>query len=203
MAALPVSLISACLMVAACSHAGAPTRTPPPAATSTTSTPGNDGSKPSARPGSLHNPLVLTCADAVLPYYTHNPYKQGPGDLAIGPFLILDANLAANLTPSQYGYRKYGRDGRAYKMPILLKSGSPSVTIAITGSQHNHAVIDIPEAHAHRIISATYQSCSNHAAIFAQGFAFMSPPYRGCVPLTVTINRHIYDIMLSLFAGTC
>ncbi len=205
MAALPAFLVSACLVVAACSQGKPPAGTVSPAATSAYPRPGSGAPQPSARLGTLGNPLVLTCAEAVLPDYPHAPYKPHPSDLVIGPFFIENANLAANLTPSQYGYRIYGRAGRSYKMPVFLKAGS-SVTIAIVGAASRHVVIDNPYAQSRgtgRLTAATYRSCSNRTTFFAQGFAFTAAPFRGCVPLDITIGRRVHHVILSLFVGAC
>jgi hypothetical protein len=55
------------------------------------------------------------------------------------------------------------------------------------------------------VTSATYHACLTAGGFFAQGFAFTRPPFRGCVPLDVTIGgqaraRHL---TLSLFARSC
>lgn len=184
-AALVAFLVPACLMVAACSQGKATTST--------------------ASTGSSGNPLVLTCADAVLPDYPHAPYQPRPGDLVIGPFFIENSNIAAHLTPSQYGYSTYGRAGRSYKMPVFLKAGS-SISMAITGAARGHVVIDNPAAQSRgisRLTSATYHACSGRTTFFAQGFAFTAPPFRGCVPLDITIGGRSHHVILSMFAGEC
>jgi hypothetical protein len=40
---------------------------------------------------------------------------------------------------------------------------------------------------------------------WAQNFAFTHRPFRGCVPLDVTISNRplVHDVTLSLFAGAC
>jgi hypothetical protein len=55
------------------------------------------------------------------------------------------------------------------------------------------------------VTSATYHACRKPGGFFAQGLAFIRPPFRGCVPLDVTIGgqaraRHL---TLSLFARSC
>ena len=55
------------------------------------------------------------------------------------------------------------------------------------------------------VTSATYHACRKAGGFFAQGFAFTRPPFRGCVPLDVTIGglaraRHL---TLPLFARSC
>jgi hypothetical protein len=107
----------------------------------------------------------------------------------------------ATYTPAQFGYAKFGRHGRFYKLPLVVRPGA-TVTVTIGASARGHAVIATGPA---GVTSATYHACRKAGGFFAQGFAFTRPPFRGCVPLDVTIGgqaraRHL---TLSLFARSC
>jgi hypothetical protein len=107
----------------------------------------------------------------------------------------------ATYTPAQWGYGPFGRHGRFYKLPVVVRPGA-TVTVTIGASARSHAVIATGPS---GVTSATYHACRKAGGFFAQGFAFTRPPFRGCVPLDVTIGgqaraRHL---TLSLFAGAC
>jgi hypothetical protein len=57
--------------------------------------------------------------------------------------------------------------------------------------------------------SATYHTCRRAGGFYAQGFAFTRPPFRGCVPLDVTVQAQaqaqarVRPATLSLFTGSC
>ncbi len=193
------------MFVVACSQAKTPTDTLSPAVPPTSPRLASPASEPSARIGSPANPLVLSCADAALPGDSSIPHQPRPADLAIGPLFIPYGKRLANLTPSAYGYSKYGRAGRSYKIPLFLEPGS-TVTVTIVGVARGHVVIDSPTAHSRGVgglTSATYHSCARRTAAFAQGFAFTGPPFRGCVPLDIAIGRRVHHFILSLFVGEC
>jgi hypothetical protein len=116
--------------------------------------------------------------------------------------MYLPGGLAlASYTPAQYGYAPFGRRGRFYKLPLVVRPGA-TVTVTIGASARGHTVIATGPG---RVTSVTYHACRKGGGFFVQGFAFTRPPFRGCVPLDVTIGgqaraRHL---MLSLFAGAC
>ena len=107
----------------------------------------------------------------------------------------------ATYTPAQWGYAQFGHHGRFYKLPLVLRPGA-TVTVTIGASARGHTVIATGPS---EVTSATYHACRKAGGFFAQGFAFTRPPFRGCVPLDVTIGgqaraRHL---TLSLFARSC
>ena len=158
--------------------------------------------------GTAGNPLVLTCAAEAFPGYPdHMPPGPGPEDLAIGPLYIAGGRMAATETPAQYGYALYGRNGRSYKMGLVVTMGS-TATVTIAPPARGHVVIDNPRAEnlgLGGVTSISYHSCPHAQGFFAQGFAFTHPPTRGCVPLDVTIGNQspVHHVTLSLFAGPC
>ena len=83
----------------------------------------------------------------------------------------------------------------------MVRPGA-TVTVTIGASARGHVVIATAPG---GVTSATYHACRKPGGFFAQGFAFTRPPFRGCVPLDVTIGgqaraRHL---TLSLFARSC
>lgn len=76
----------------------------------------------------------------------------------------------------------------------MLRPGT-TVTVTIGASARGHAVIATGPS---GVTSATYHACRKAGG-------FIRPPFRGCVPLDVTIGgqaraRHL---TLSLFARSC
>ena len=113
-----------------------------------------------------------------------------PGGLALAAY-----------TPAQYGYAPFGRHGRFYKLPLVVRPGA-TVTVTIGASARGHAMIATGPA---RATSATYHACRNPGGFFAQGFAFTNGQVRGCVPLEVRSGdqSRVRHFTLSLFAGSC
>lgn len=153
--------------------------------------------------GSPGNPLVLSCAAEAWPGYPDPPapVTPGPHDLAVGPMYFPGGLALATYTPAQYGYAPFGRQGRFYKLPLVVRPGA-TVTVTIGASARGHAVIAIGPG---GVTSATYRACRKAGGFFAQGFAFTRPPFRGCVPLDVTIGGQVRarHLTLSLFARSC
>ncbi len=158
--------------------------------------------------GTAGNPLVLTCAAEAFPGYPDRmPSGPRPEDLAVGPLYIANGRMVATDTPAQYGYAPYGHDGRAYKLALVVTTGS-TATVTIAPPARGHVVIDNPSAQNRGlggVTSVTYHSCPHAQGFFAQGFAFTHRPTRGCVPLDVTIDNRppVHHVTLSLFAGPC
>ena len=112
--------------------------------------------------------------------------------------------LAAE-TPAGHGYAPFGRHGQSYKFGVVVRPGA-TVTVTIGASARGHAVIDLSANGSERgVTSATYHACRQAGGFYAQGFAFTRPPFRGCVPLDVTVGgrARVRRVMLSLFAGPC
>ena len=190
-----------CALLAGCTGA----RTPSTNRTATSPPAHSPASSPhvTGPPGSPGNPLVLSCAAEVWPGYPDPPapVTPGPHDLAVGPMYFPVGLALATHTPAQWGYAPFGRHGRFYKLPLVLRPGA-TVTVTIGASARGHAVI---ATGPRGVTSATYHACRKAGGFFAQGFAFTRPPFRGCVPLDVTIGgqaraRHL---TLSLFARSC
>lgn len=189
-----------CAILAGCTSNGAPNAK----GTATSPPPRSPASRlhvigPS---GSVGNPLVLSCGAESWPE-PPVAFHPRPADLVIGPLVIVNGKMASRLTSAQYGYRSYGHGGRAYKMAMVLTTGS-TVTVTIAPSARGHVVIDIPSTRG-GVTSATYHGCARPGGFFAQGFAFTHPPARGCVPLEVKIDNRppVRHVTLSLFAGRC
>ena len=191
-----------CAILAGCTAAGTsgaarhkPSSPARPAASSTRVT---------GRIGSPGNPLLLSCAAEVFPGYPDPPVPRQPqpGDLVIGPLFITNGKVLATENPAQHGYASYGHSGRFYKIPFVLVPGS-TATVTIAAPARGHVVIDI--ASVGGVTAASYHSCPHVTGFFAQGFAFTAPPFRGCVPLDVRIDREpqVRHVTLSLFAGSC
>ena len=156
--------------------------------------------------GSPGNPLVLSCAAEAWPGYPGPPVPvtPGPHDLAVGPMYFPVGLALATKTPAWYGYAPFGRHGRFYKLPLVVRPGA-TVTVTIGASARSHVMIDIGGNVPGGVTSATYHACRKAGGFYAQGFAFTRPPFRGCVPLDVTVagQARIQHATLSLFAGSC
>jgi hypothetical protein len=167
--------------------------------------PGPDQSpRVSGPPGSPSNPLVRTCADEAHPEGPA-PVNAGPRDLAVGPVYFAGARAIARYTPAQFGWAAFGRHGRFYKFGLVARPGVV-VTVTIGPSARGHAVIEMNVDGVNRgMTSVTYRSCRTAGGFYAQGIAFTHPPFRGCVPVDVTVagqpgTRHA---TLPLFARHC
>ena len=155
---------------------------------------------PSARPsgpaGSPGHPQVFSCAEESFVAGSMPPTPE-PGDLAVGPLVIISGKAVATADPSGYG--EHG----SYKIPFFVPRGS-TVTVTIDPPARGHVVIDNPSAR-HGVPAATYRPCANVTGFYAQGFAFTDGQIRGCVPLEVRVGgqARVQRVTLSLFAGSC
>jgi hypothetical protein len=159
----------------------------------------------SGPPGSPGDPLVLACTAESWPGYpARASTTPGPHDLAVGPMYFADGLALATETPAQHGYTTFGRDGRSYKFGVVVRPGA-TVTVTIAASAWGHAVIDIGRDAPGGATAVTYHACSQAGGFYAQGFAFIHPPFRGCVPLDVSTpgQAQVRHVVLSLFAGSC
>jgi len=120
-----------------------------------------------------------------------------PGDLTVGPLVIIDGNKVANADPAGWG------DQGSYKIPFFVPRGT-TVTVTIDPPARGRVMIDNPYA-LHGVTAATYRPCANVTGFFAQGFAFTNGQIRGCVPLEVRVagQARVQRVTLSLFAGSC
>lgn len=166
---------------------------------SATSAPASPAGTPRAagRLGSPGRPLLLSCGQEA---YSVPPVPQHPqpGDLAIGPLIIVEGKRLATESPAGHG--SHG----SYKIPVIVTLGS-TVTITIAAPARGQVVIDNPYSPVGGVIAATYRSCSRTPGFFAQSFAFTRGQIRGCVPLDVRIGHEadVHHVTLSLFAGSC
>ena len=146
--------------------------------------------------GSPGNPLVFSCGEES---FTSPPPPQQPqpGDLAVGPLVIISGKKLATADPADWG--EHG----SYKIPIMVTMGS-TVTITIDPPARGNVVIYNPYA-PHGVTAATYRPCRNVPGFFAQGFNFTNGRVRGCVPLEVRVagQARVQRVTLSLFAGSC
>jgi hypothetical protein len=180
---VPALATLTCAILADCSAGG----TSRAARHTTAPSPRPAASSPQAigRIGSPGNPLLLSCAQEAFPGYPGPPVPSHPRpeDLAIGPLYLANGRIAAAQTPAQYGYAPYGRNGRSYKLALVVTMGS-TATMTIAPPARGHVVIDNPSAQNRGlggVTSITYHSCPHKQGFFAQGFAFTHPPARGCV----------------------
>ena len=146
--------------------------------------------------GSPGNPRVFSCAEESF-LAGSMPQMPEPGDLAVGPLVIISGKAVATADPAGFG--EHG----SYKIPFFVPRGS-TVTVTIDPPARGHVVIDNPYAR-HGVTAATYRPCANVTGFFAQGFAFTDGKIRGCVPLEVraTGQARVQRVTLSLFAGSC
>ena len=180
-----VAPILACMTLAGCT--GGTASSAPHHAVPTT--------RPSGLAGSPGNPQVFSCAEES--FLTGPvPKRPEPGDLTVGPLVIIDGKKVANADPAGWG------DHGSYKIPFFVPRGT-TVTVTIDPPARGHVVIDTP--YAHRVTAATYRPCSQVTGFFAQGFAFTDGQVRGCVPLEVRVGgqARVQRVTLSLFAGCC
>jgi hypothetical protein len=183
---LVVAPILACLTLAGCSGGAASSAAQHAVPTT----------RPSGPAGSPGNPQVFSCdAEA----FTDPPVPQQPqpGDLAVGPLVIVSGKKLANADPAGFG--EHG----SYKIPFFVPRGS-TVTVTIDPPARGHVVIDNPHA-PHGVTAATYRPCANVTGFYAQSFAFTNGQIRGCVPLEVRVagQARVQRVTLSLFAGSC
>jgi hypothetical protein len=188
----------ACAVLMGCTATG--TSGPAPRALGSSAGPAASSPRPTGPIGSPGNPLLLSCANESFPGYPDPPgsFQPQPGDLVIGPLIIVGGERLATASPAGYG------DHGSYKIPIIVRPGS-AVTMSIAAPARGRVVISNPYSPVGGVAAASYQSCSQAAGFFAQGFAFTGGQTRGCVPLDVSSSgqsqaRHV---TLSLFAGSC
>jgi hypothetical protein len=149
------------------------------------------------RLGSPGNPLLLSCGQEAVTVPVV-PLPRQPGDLVIGPVIIIGGRKLATANPAGYG--SHG----SYKIPIMVSPG-PAVTITIAVRARGQVAIDNPYSPVGGVVAARYRSCSQTPGFFAQGFAFTRGQIRGCVPLDVRTGHDpdVRHVTLSLFAGSC
>ena len=182
-----VASMLACLTVAGCTGGAASTAAHHSAPASRA---------PTGPAGSPGNPQVFSCAEESFLGGSMPPMPE-PGDLAVGPLVIISGKAVANAEPSSFG--EHG----SYKIPFFVPRGS-TVTVTIDPPARGHVVIDNPYA-LHGVTAATYRPCANVTGFYAQGFAFTDGRIRGCVPLEVRVGdqARVRRVTLSLFAGSC
>lgn len=157
---------------------------------------GATSSAPGGPAGSPDNPQVFSCGEESF-LVGSMPQIPEPGDLALGPLIIISGKAVATGDPSGWG--EHG----SYKIPFFV-TGRSTVTVTIDAPARGHVVIDNPYA-PHGVTAATYRPCSNVPGFFAQGFNFTDGQIRGCVPLEVRVGgqARVQRVTLSLFAGSC
>ncbi len=191
-----VAPVLACVTLAGCTGGATWSGARPTgSATSPAARPASPAARPSGPAGSAGNPQVFSCAEESF-LAGPVPKMPEPGDLTVGPLVIIDGNKVANADPAGWG------DQGSYKIPFFVPRGT-TVTVTIDPPARGHVVIDAP--YAHRVTAATYRPCSQVTGFFAQGFAFTDGRIRGCVPLEVRVagQARVHRVTLSLFAGSC
>ena len=156
----------------------------------------SSGTRQAAPAGSPGNPQVFSCAEESF-INGSVPLPPQPGDLVVGPLVIISGKAVATGDPSGFG--EHG----SYKIPFFVPRGL-KVTVTIDPPARGHVVIDNPYA-PHGVTAATYRPCSQVTGFFAQGFAFTDGQVRGCVPLEVRVGDQprVHRVTVSLFAGSC
>src|SRR5260370_17377196 len=114
--------------------------------------------------GSPGNPLVLSCAAEAWPGYPDPPapVTPGPHDLAVGPIYFPVGLALATYTPAQFGYAPFGRHGRFYNLPLVVRPGA-TVTVTIGASARGHVEIATGSS---RVTSASDQACRKAGGFF-------------------------------------
>ena len=196
-----VAPVLACVTLAGCTGGGAssgarptgPATSPAAGPSSPAAGPSSPAAGPSGPAGSPGNPQVISCAEESF-LAGPVPKMPEPGDLTVGPLVIIDGNKVANADPAGWG------DHGSYKIPFFVPRGT-TVTVTIDPPARGHVVIDSP--YAHRVTAATYRPCSQVTGFFAQGFAFTDGRIRGCVPLEVRVagQARVHRVTLSLVRG--
>jgi hypothetical protein len=192
---LVMAPILACVTLAGCTG-GPASSASRPAGPTTGPTEGPTTRAAAGPVGSPDNPVLFSCGEEVS---TSDPVPQQPqpGDLAVGPLIIISGKMVATADPAGFG----GHGD--YKIPFVVTGGS-TVTVTIGALARGHVVIDNPYA-PYGVTAATYHSCPHAHGFFAQGFAFTNGQIRGCVPLEVRVGgqARVQRVTLSLFAGSC
>ena len=189
---LVMAPILGCVILAGCTGGAAPGTAHHAVPTTGSATRAATG--PTGSPG---NPQVLSCAEESF-WGDSVPKMPEPGDLVIGPLVIISGKMVANADPAGFG--EHG----SYKIPFFVPRGT-TVTVTIDPPARGHVVIDTP--YAHRVTATTYRPCPNVPGFFAQGFNFTNGQVRGCVPLEVRVGdgdqARVHRVTISLFAGSC
>ena len=125
------------------------------------------------------------------------PRQAGPGDLAIGPLIIINGKFQAPAGS--------GRHGSYPKVPFAVVPPA-TVTVTIGAQARGQVGIDNPYFRGIGLVTAaTYQPCPGQMGFFAHGFSFLHGRTRGCVPLDVRIDGApaVRHVTISLGAGQC
>src|SRR5260370_27513722 len=160
-----------CAILAGCTGASTPNTN-----RTTTSSPAQS---PASSPhvtgprGSPGNPLVLSCAAEAWPGYPDPPapVTPGPHALAVGPIYFPVGLALATYTPAQFGYAPFGRHGRFYKLPLVVRPGA-TVTVTIWATARGHAVSPTGPS---EVTPATSHACPNAGGLFPPGLPFTPP----------------------------
>src|SRR5690349_5616383 len=114
---LLVAPILACVTLAGCTGGAASSGARPTGpATSPTARPSNPAASPSGPAGSPGNPQVFSCAEESFLADSVRKMPE-PGDLTVGPLVIIDGNKVANADPAGWG------DRGSYKIPFFVPRG--------------------------------------------------------------------------------
>ena len=122
---------------------------------------GGAASRPSGPAGSPGNPQVFSCAEESFLAGPMPPMPE-PGDLAVGPLVIISGKAVATGDPSGFG------ELGSYKIPFFVPRGT-TVTVTIDPPARGHVVIDNPYAR-HGVTAATYRPCAAHGRVLRPGF---------------------------------
>jgi hypothetical protein len=192
---VPALAILACAFLAGCTGGGTSSAAN---RTTSSSSPTAAGALAAAPLGSPGNPLLLSCGEESHPGYpSHGRPLPTPGDLAIGPLIIINGKVQALGSGDHHGSYP--------KVPFAVVPGF-TVTVTIGAKARGQVGIDNPYAQGIGLVAAaTYHPCSDRSGFFAQGFTFTNGRLRGCVPLEVRIDHQplVRHVTISLGAGSC
>src|SRR5690348_14358443 len=160
--------ILACVILAGCTGgavSGAPHHTVP-------------SIRPTGPAGSPGNPQIFSCAEESF-LAGSMPQMPEPGDLAVGPLVIISGKTVADSDPAGFG--EHG----SYKIPFFVPRGS-TVTVTIDPPARGHVVIDNPYAPPGDA-TATPQPCESATSVVAQVVACPCPKTPDIVPPQVRV----------------
>lgn len=192
-------ILTAGLLLAACTSSPAATPRQRSSATSVTTSP---TTLAAARPGSLANPRRLDCQNrnVWVPGEDKEAYRPSRTDFAVGPLLIPGLRSWAHARPTDYG------QDHQFKVGVQVRKGQ-TATLSIPAAFHQIAGLLYAEPSrlartpAEADHAVTFTACADHHTPFVGGFFVLEPR---CVPLEIRPagGRPVREV-ISFFAGDC
>jgi hypothetical protein len=191
-------VVTAVLLLAACTSPPATRPGQPPAAAVTSS----PTTRAAAPPGSLANPRRLDChnRNVWVPGEDKQPYRPGRADLAVGSLLIPGLRSWAHARPDSLG------QDHQFKVGVQVRRGQ-TATLVIPAAFHQVAGLlyaqqaRSAQTPAQADQAVTFTACADHHTPFVGGFFVLEPR---CVPLEIRPagGRPLREV-ISFFAGHC